>query len=662
MVRNSLVRRIAISSILSSLVAIIAITFVFYQISVSLIRQEILREQLPAKVELIAKNIHSEIDPFIQLSRSMALSRHTINWMKSNHDPAFWDDYREEVNSIKKEFSLYSTFLATFTKGIYIYNGEDLGPLQFNGRDAWLNETIESSDTYVVNTDIDDVTGDLALYINYKVFDDNRKVIGITGAGANISDLITMIGNQKFGDTGHFICAADDGTVQLHANPKLILEAKTDDIMPGLHAVVQNIINKGLPYDTYTAKDGTEYVVLALKDKELGWTIIGLITRDEVTAPLTQVLKASALIGILTIILIFVFNFFIFRMLHGRLALLTYNIKAFADFFDRKTKVPAFKRAANKDEIAETIDILCDMGERIEEGVVDNIKSINAVQETINDVGAGNLNTRIRYEPKDDYVANLTHSLNDTIAGVYGLFSQVTDLIHSFENNDFRGRIDNEQAQGMYKELIDGINGLGDAMSSVLAADRALSDSLREKSQQQTSSVGAIAKSIDDQLRLIDNTLNATRTITASNEEVGIRTKEIEDNAAKIQNVVASIRDVADQTNLLALNAAIEAARAGAHGRGFAVVADEVRALAGVTQNSLNDIIQISSKLIENINTLKSSVQSQSHSITLIESSSDDLRANSQNNSALIADTENITRELDMIAERISQEISHKQF
>lgn len=101
MVRNSLVRRIAISSILSSLVAIIAITFVFYQISVSLIRQEILREQLPAKVELIAKNIHSEIDPFIQLSRSMALSRHTINWMKSNHDPAFWDDYREEVNSIK---------------------------------------------------------------------------------------------------------------------------------------------------------------------------------------------------------------------------------------------------------------------------------------------------------------------------------------------------------------------------------------------------------------------------------------------------------------------------------------------------------------------------------------------------------------------------------
>ena len=160
--------------------------------------------------------------------------------------------------------------------------------------------------------------------------------------------------------------------------------------------------------------------------------------------------------------------------------------------------------------------------------------------------------------------------------------------------------------------------------------------------------VNTTATSVTEQYELMEKNAEAIR--------------ELADEVEKISSIVGTIDEIASQTNLLALNAAIEAARAGAHGRGFAVVADEVRALAGVTQNSLNDIIQISSKLIENINTLKSSVQSQSHSITMIESSSDDLRANSQNNSALIADTENITRELDMIAERISQEISHKQF
>ena len=665
MVRNSLVRRIAFSSVLSSLLAIIAITAVFYQISVSLIRQEILREKLPAQVRLVGANIHAEIDPYIQLSRSMARSRYVINWMQNGHDEAGWKLYQDDVDTLKKEYGLYSTFLATFTKNIYIYNGRSEGPLQFQGRDAWLNETLQSPERYVVNTDVDDVTNELALYINYKVFDDNGKVIGVAGASANINDLISMISRMNLGGGGSTLCIADDGVVQLHSNAKYILQAKTDDIYPGLYSIVRDIVSKKskLPYAAYTdPKDGREYIVQAYRDNELEWTIIGMIPREEVTAPLLLIIESAGVVGLLTIIMIAIFNFFIFRLLRGRLALLSYNMKALSDFFDRKTTAPDFRRARVPDEIGDTIDTMCSIGERMQAGITDNVKSIDSVQKAVDDVGSGRLNTRVEYTPQDDYAAALVRSFNGTIASVNDLLSAVMDLLHQFENNDFRGRMDSSSAQGTYKELIDGINRVGEAMSTVLAADRALSDSLRQKSQQQTVSVQAIAKSIEDQLRLIDNTMAAARSITDSNEEVGHRTREIEDNAARIQNVVASIRDVADQTNLLALNAAIEAARAGEHGRGFAVVADEVRALAGVTQNSLNDIIQISSQLIENINTLKSSVQSQAHSITMIETSSEDLRANSQSNSNLIADTQNITQELDEIAEQISQEVSHKTF
>lgn len=86
---------------------------------------------------------------------------------------------------------------------------------------------------------------------------------------------------------------------------------------------------------------------------------------------------------------------------------------------------------------------------------------------------------------------------------------------------------------------------------------------------------------------------------------------ELQEKAALVGNIVATVEAIANQTNLLALNAAIEAARAGDAGRGFAVVAEEIRGLSEQTNKAVQDINRNLSEFTSDIDSLGNQVLNQ---------------------------------------------------
>ncbi|ASY63676.1 Methyl-accepting chemotaxis protein [Sinorhizobium sojae CCBAU 05684] len=197
--------------------------------------------------------------------------------------------------------------------------------------------------------------------------------------------------------------------------------------------------------------------------------------------------------------------------------------------------------------------------------------AVDALGRALNQLAEGNLAVAI-LEPFEGDLDALRRDFNNAVERLSHALADVKENTVSIEANGRQMRSAADDLARRTERQAASLEQTSAALEEITATVKTATQRAEEASRM----VGETRVNAEESGRIVGEAIAAMARIEGASNEIG-----------KIINV---IDEIAFQTNLLALNAGVEAARAGEAGKGFAVVAQEVRELAQRAAGAAKDI------------------------------------------------------------------------
>lgn len=214
-------------------------------------------------------------------------------------------------------------------------------------------------------------------------------------------------------------------------------------------------------------------------------------------------------------------------------------------------------------------------------------KDLDRVSKALNEIaeGEGDLRTRIPVQRLDE-IGLLAQGFNKFVDHMHGVVTRLKQTSRALaEEAHSMSAASTQRAERVTTQQ--------NEIDMVASAVTEMASATQEIAGNAESTAAAAGQSVtlgNTGRQQVEQSRDSTRALAQEVENAGRGIAALDEHAQKISTILSTISDIAEQTNLLALNAAIEAARAGDHGRGFAVVADEVRMLSQRTHTATGEI------------------------------------------------------------------------
>ncbi len=191
--------KIKIVSIITGLLLSVSITgsIVNYYKSVEDTQSQLLNTSLPLSVDNIYTEVQQRMIEPLLVSSLMSHDTFLHDWiMGGERDVSGIVRYLSEI---QKKYNVFTTFLVSDRSKNYYHPRGLIDTINVdNSADAWYYKFKERPESYEINLDYNaNLSDSLIMFINYKVTNSNKELIGVTGVGVKIMNIEEMLSSFK---------------------------------------------------------------------------------------------------------------------------------------------------------------------------------------------------------------------------------------------------------------------------------------------------------------------------------------------------------------------------------------------------------------------------------------------------------------------------------